>query len=80
MEIKDRKIPVSITLTLRHIELMEKAIEKSGEDYNYSKYIRGLIEKQNPITVVDEAEFINFSLSGNGMKPPVIIKESHEAD
>ena len=46
IEIENRKIPVSITLTLKHIRLMENAIEKDGHN-NYSKYIRKLIEEDN---------------------------------
>ena len=41
MDIQDRKIPVSITLTLKHLMVMEKKTK------NYSKYIRELIEKEN---------------------------------
>ena len=55
MEIEDRKIPVSITLTLKHIHLMEQAIEKSGEVINYSKYIRGLIEGTDIKNKIDKA-------------------------
>jgi len=43
IEIEDRKIPVSVTLTLKHIRMMDDKTE-SG---NYSKYIRELIESDN---------------------------------
>jgi len=41
MDIQDRKIPVSITLTLKHLIAMDKVTT------NYSKYIRELIENDN---------------------------------
>ena len=43
IEATDRKIPVSITLSLKHLIILEN---KTGSG-NYSKYIRELIEKDN---------------------------------
>lgn len=43
-EIKNRLIPVSITIRLKHLELIERKT-KEGSIKNTSEYIRSLIDK-----------------------------------
>jgi len=45
---KERKVPVSVTLTINNLEKIDKKI-KDGDEKSLSQYIRRLIDEDNQI-------------------------------